>query len=205
MGKSSKDIDDFRQAFRNKRVPILTLDQRWHSMFGNEEKPANIKALESRLNHLLKQQGKTVNEIKDMKKLKKKLMDEIIQNMDVEAAADSKLSAKKMAKSSELIQDINDKLRKDDNDLEKLPHNIKAVNEELMVQSMKICYDKMKYNEAEIERLGGWIKKVREELKEKILTKQDMEIQNTEIYSYMHNLLGSEVMEIFDRQQRNEK
>lgn len=205
MAKSNNDIEEFRKAFRNKRIPILTLDQRWHGLFHNGEKPANIKALESRLNHFLRQQGKMVNEMKDMKKLKKKLMEQIIKNMDVDASEDSRLSAKKLSKSSQLIQDINDKLRKDDNELERIPYQIKEINEELMVQSMKICYEKMKYNEAEIEKLGEWIVKVREELKNRILIKQDMEDQNTEMYSYMHNLLGAEVMEIFDRQQKNDK
>ena len=29
--------------------------------------------------------------------------------------------------------------------------------------------------------------------------KQDMEMRNTQMYKYMHNLLGAEVVEIFDR------
>ena len=38
-----------------------------------------------------------------------------------------------------------------------------------------------------------------EELKNRILAKQDREMRNTELYKYMHNLLGAKVVEIFDK------
>lgn len=39
---------------------------------------------------------------------------------------------------------------------------------------------------------------MRVELKKKVLIKQDKELKNTEIYSYMHDLLGPDMIEIFD-------
>ena len=46
--------------------------------------------------------------------------------------------------------------------------------------------------------LGNWINETRMELKKRILIKQDKETKNTEIYNYMHDLLGPEMMEVFD-------
>lgn len=197
MAKKRNDID-FKKVLKNKRIPILTLDAKWHELFAGYNKPAHIKELEKKLNDLMKSQGQRVNDIKDLKALKKKLMDEIIQNMDVAEGAVGALKAKKQMKSQQLIQDINEKLRQADEALIDLPYQIKAANEELLIESMKICYDRLKYNEAEIERYAEWILKTREELKKNILEKQDMEVENTSIYTYMHDMLGPHVIEELD-------
>ena len=42
------------------------------------------------------------------------------------------------------------------------------------------------------------INAAREELKNRILAKQDKERRSTELYKYMHNLLGAQIVEIFD-------
>ena len=39
---------------------------------------------------------------------------------------------------------------------------------------------------------------MRKELKENVVKKQEMEITNVEIYTYMHDILGPEVIETFD-------
>ena len=42
------------------------------------------------------------------------------------------------------------------------------------------------------------IKKMRIELKKDIIKKQDKEIMNREMYSYMHDIFGAEVINLFD-------
>ena len=46
-----------REALKGKKVPILVLDRRWHTLFPQGEKPAEIIQLEEKLNELLKRQG----------------------------------------------------------------------------------------------------------------------------------------------------
>ncbi|BCN31936.1 hypothetical protein [Anaeromicropila herbilytica] len=198
MAKKKEDID-FREALKSRRIPILTLDTKWHALFDGHEKPSNIKELEKKLNELMKSQGQKVNDIKDLKALKKKLMDEIIQNMDTSTGgALGSLKVKKQIKSQQLIQDINDKLRQADDDLADLPYLIKAVNEELLIESMKICYDRLRMNEEEINKYGEWITRTREELKKNLIIKQEMEADNSALYSYMHNMLGANVIQQMD-------
>ena len=67
-----------REALKGKKVPILVLDRRWHTLFPQGEKPAEIIQLEEKLNELLKRQGYLVNDIKDLKKTKKKFLFRII-------------------------------------------------------------------------------------------------------------------------------
>ena len=68
--------ETFVQALEGKKIPILTLDNKWYRLF-TEEKKQEVSELEQRLNTLLKQQGKLNNEVKDIKRLKKKLMKQL--------------------------------------------------------------------------------------------------------------------------------
>ncbi len=40
--------------------------------------------------------------------------------------------------------------------------------------------------------------KIRIELKKNVVRKQEYEISNQEIYSYMHDIFGAEVVDLFD-------
>ena len=149
----------------------------------------------------MKQQGKEISEIKEMKKLKKKLMDEIVNNMDAANIEGNSLKIRKQEKSQKLIKEINDKIVKYEEELIELPYQIKKANEKLMIESMKICYQRLKNNEEQIAKNSEWVAKVREELKKRILIKQDLEMKNSSIYTYMHDLLGAEAIQIFDNEQ----
>jgi hypothetical protein len=195
-----KDAEiDFREALRDKKLPILTLDDRWYDLLPEYEKTPYIKQLENNLNNLLKSQGKMINDIKEMKKLKSKLMSEIVANMEPDSSAAGRLKAKKLEKSQQLINDINSKMQNADDNLLDMPYQIKQANEELMIESMKICYAKLKRNEKDIDEATKWIQNTREELKKRILDKQDKEIQNSSLYSYMHGILGMSVINILDQ------
>ena len=74
------------------------------------------------------------------------------------------------------------------------------VNYQLMLATMDCCYDTMQENRKEIDRIAQWVSEVRVELKKRLIRKQEMEQQNNAIYSYMHDVFGTEVIEIFDMQ-----
>lgn len=56
----------------------------------------------------------------------------------------------------------------------------------------------MVHNTKEIDTLQKRVLELREELKQHLLSKQDKEMKNTAMYSYMHDLLGPRIMEVFD-------
>ena len=60
MGKTD---EAFRSALSEKKIPILTLDNKWHQLFTQQECTDEIRDMECELNGLLKRQGK-VNEKK---------------------------------------------------------------------------------------------------------------------------------------------
>ena len=188
----AKDIDKMINALAAKKVPVATLDNKWHKLFSKVEKTDAIKEYESKLNELLRKQGRINSEIKEIKRVKKELMDEIVTLMDDNEGSD------KVEKNKKLISDCNDKIDSYNDDLMELPKEIAEVNKQLMINTMDACYDELRENEKGIEELGAWLAKIRIELKKNVVRKQEYEISNQEIYSYMHDIFGAEVVDLFD-------
>lgn len=198
MRKRGKD-KNFNSIIENKKIPILTLDSRWHELFPDENKTSSIALLEQKVNNLLKLQGKLVNDIKDMKNLKKSLIREIVVNMDIKDDIIGRSKEKKLDQNKRFINDLNEKIEKSSDELSEIPYKIREVNEELLTESIKDCYERINANKEDLVEISNWIMNTREELKEKILAKNDMETTNDKIYTYMHDILGAEIIDLFDR------
>lgn len=190
----SKKGESYKQALSGKKIPILTLDNKWHRLFTMMEPDRELKRLEENLNVLLRQQGKMNTETKSIKKIKKKLMDEIVQLMEHE----DKASLKKIDENKRLIEECNDKLDEYQDKLLDLPKEIDQANYALMIRTMEMCYEVLQKNTKEIDEIGEWINRVRIELKKNIVRKQEKEIKNHELYAFMHDIFGADVIEIFD-------
>ena len=186
--------DKYIPALEGKKIPAVTLDHKWHQLFTRVEKTRRISEKEQELNELLRRQGKCNTETKSIKKIKKKLMDEIVNLMEKQDAA----SIKKTEENKRLINECNEKMEQYADELLELPKQIDEVNKELMVETMRICYDNMRLNDHHIKEISKWITEVRVELKKNVVRKQEMEVANQEIYSFMHDIFGSDVIDIFD-------
>lgn len=189
----------YLKELRKVKVPLLTLDSRWHQLFPEHLKTKQLIKLEKELNKLIKQQGQASNDIKDYEKARKVLMNNVLNNMTDGQESDSLLRRKKQEKNQQLLDELKDKIQETEALQRRLPAEIEFANQELLIESMRICYETLISNTRDIEWEEEWIKRAREELKEHILVKQEKEIRNTETYKFMHDLLGAKVMEIFDR------
>ena len=181
---------DFKSALIGKTVPLLILDQKWHRLFAVHGKTDEIKALESELNTLLTEQGKLNNRLKELKKLKGKLLDEIVQSMEEDE--------KKLEDNKRLVDEINEKMEACEEELVDIPYRLREINDELMVCSMDYFYEKLRVNRTEATEIEEWINQVRIDLKKNIIRKQNRDINNREIYAYLHDIFGAEVIDIFD-------
>lgn len=190
---ANKD-DTYKKALTGKKVPVLTLDNKWHRLFTMMEPDKELKRLEENLNSLLKLQGKMNTESKSIKKIKKKLMDEIVQLMERNDSA----AEKKIEENKRLIEECNEKLEEYQDKLLDIPKEIDQANYALMIRTMEMCYEVLKINEKEIDDIGQWITETRIELKKNIIRKQEKEFKNYELYSFMHDIFGADVVEIFD-------
>lgn len=195
MGGKKEKNHGFEAALRGKQIPLLILDQKWHNLFSDTGKPKTIVKLEKKEREYLRRQSRLNQDIKELKSLKEKLMKNIMANMD---EIGQEQESKKLLEDRRLISEINEKLRLAFAELEELPEELNAVNESLMVETMEYCYEKMRTNESEIDVIRKWLEQIREEVKEKAARRQMVEDKNREIYSYMHDIFGANIIEIFD-------
>ena len=189
----------FSEALQGKRIPILTLDNKWYRLL-DEDAKEEVKDIETQLNELLKRTGKLNSEIKEIKVQKKKLMSEIVSMVD--AAGDNPTSAQTKAidKHKKLIEEYNEKLEAYEDEVLDLPKEIDKLNIQLMLITMDCCYGTMQENTEQIQEIEKWVKEVRIELKKKLIKKQEMEQRNHTIYSYMNDIFGSDIIDMFDLQ-----
>ena len=186
-----KEDKDFEKALSGKKIPILVLDQKWHRLFAIHGKTDEIAAAEHELDELLKKQGKYNNDIKDLKKLKTKSMSNIVANMEDDE--DEKLDNDKR-----IIDEINDRVDAIEEALADVQQQIRQVNEHLMILSMDYFSEKIEKNRQESQQIDEWIANIRGELKKNVIKKQNRDINNREIYSYLHDIFGAEVLDLFD-------
>ena len=197
----SKIDEVFEPALIGKKIPILTLDNKWHQLFTQSEYTSEIKQMEQALNDLIKRQGKVIDENKEIKKLKKKLMDEIVVIAD-ELVRDpsSKKLEKRQDECKRLLTECNEKMDANEEEMVELPRQINHLNKKLMLATMDVCYRRLQKSTQELNEIEDWIGNVRRELKKKIIRKQEKEATINKLYSYMHDIFGPEVIELFDMQ-----
>lgn len=186
--------DRYVQAIDGKKIPILTLDQKWHRLFTQTGVSAEIKRKEEKVNELLKKQGGLQTRQKDIKRLKNKLMQEVLSSMEGE----EKPKGRSREENGKLIEECNEKLEEGGAALLEVEKKLEKENRELMVLSMEVCYDLMQENGEQIEQIDEWINQMRIELKKNVVRKQQKELYNQELYTYMHDIFGPDVIEMFD-------
>ncbi len=188
----AKNVEKLSQALEEKKLPVATLDTKWHKLFTKVDKTEAIVKAEKELNEQLRKQGKVNTDIKNLKKIKMDLMDEIVTLMEDESGQS------KVEENKKLINECNEKIDSYTEVLTQMPKDIAAANRKLMIATMDTCYDDLHENEKGIKELGDWLAKIRVELKKNVVRKQELEIANQEIYSYMHDIFGAEAIDLFD-------
>jgi len=182
----------FENALLGRNVPILPLDNKWHRLMIGLEKTKEMQKVEEEIKELLKRQGKINTDTKVLKKTKTRIMDEMVAAMDEADAASKQEEGKKQ------IETINAELEKYSEEMHELPKAINELNYKLMVATMEQCYEQIRENTSSIEEIAAWIDNIRIELKKNVVRKQEKELKNQEIYNYMHDIFGAEVIDIFD-------
>ena len=194
----SRTDDIYKPALSKAKIPLLVLDNNWHKLFTQADETPEIRKLEKRLNELLKEQGKFNTEQKKLKACKRKLMDEIIQLADRYGGDRDEAIEREMDRHRRLVEECNERLKQLQEDAGDNGKEIDETNYQLMLKTMELCYKRLEENRKEIEYYEDWISKMRDELKENIIRKQERETSTFELYTYMHNIFGRDVIDIFD-------
>lgn len=194
-GRKKQEL--FTNALQGKKIPVLTLDNKWYRLL-NEVGREEVKPIEEQLNALLKRQGKINTETKDIRKLKKKLMKDIVAMVDKMEETGDRALEKNIETGKRLLEECNEKLKTYQDELMDVPREIDRLNKQLMVLTMQQCYETMQENTDDIQEISNWVTEIRVELKKRLIRKQEMEQKNHDIYAYMHDIFGADVVDIFD-------
>ena len=196
----AKDDKVYMSALEGKSIPILTLDDKWHQLFTQTEMTPEIESLADELNALVDRDARIRTETKKIKKLKKTLLSEIVPLRDKANKSTGNKAAieKEISERTRLINECNDKLDGHNDELMDLSRQIYDVDYKLMIETMNACYDTLHSNTEYIKGLDEWISKVRVELKKNVIHLQEAEMENYNLYSYMHQIFGPEVIDLFD-------
>ncbi|MCR5670398.1 MAG: hypothetical protein K6G10_05275 [Butyrivibrio sp.] len=195
----ARDNEVYMSALEGKSIPILTLDNKWHQLFTQTETTEEIEELADKLNELVERDGRIRTETKNIKKLKKKLLGEIVPLRDqANKSGNSPAIEKEITERTRLINDCNDRLDSHQDELLDLSREIYDVDYKLMIETMRVCYERLHDNTEDILALDEWIKRVRIELKKNVIRLQETEMENYNLYSYMNQIFGPLVMDIFD-------
>lgn len=198
-GRQQKKTDALLiQLLRKKRLQILTLDEHWHRLFTEEDKTERLKKLEAEVNNLLKKQGQVNTDLKDVKRVKARLMQNIMDNMEGTMGESERTREKRLDKTQKLIREANEKIAQLELQAEEVPGKLEESNRELLEESAALCYERIGRNKKEIDELAEWIEETRTELKRRLVRKQEIEDENSLIYSNLHDMLGPELAEYFD-------
>ena len=195
--KGKQDL--FSEALRGKKIPVLTLDNKWYQLLDQKGKNQTAGQVE-KLNQLLKDLGKVNTEAKNIRAMKKKLMQEIISMVDEAAQKPDSGLDEKIENHKKMVEECSGRLADYEERQLELPRQIDEINFQLMLKTMEYCYDTMQANEEEIRRIADWVAEIRTELKERMIRKQELEQANYTMYSYMHDIFGMDVVDIFDMQ-----
>ncbi len=198
--KNQKRIDreeeEFLNRFRGVEAPILILDERWLRIFPEAYKTPEIKRAEQELREAFKYQARLTSDMENAEHKKKQLMDRIIRFMNVAQINESE--AKKQEKSQEYIKDINEQLSGMEIEYENMPERIRELNEELLVESLRVCYRRMKDNKEQLVMQKQLVQEARDLLQERRERQKELRKENESIFSFMHRVFGSRIIEVFD-------
>ena len=186
-----------KKILRKNDISLLILDERWNKLFANTPKTSVIERSEHKLREIHKEE--LTAEQKEIASLKKKHMDKIMKlTPDVFEKGDE-AAKKEMHQSEREIKRINERSAQIEELLDNMPDRIKEANIELLEKTVSIVYFKIRSSKKRVEELEKLIEESRVKLKEYIDEKETLSQDDTDIYSYFHDLLGGEELERLDK------
>lgn len=192
------------RILKNKNIPILILDERWLEIFPEHQQTPEIRSMVSELTKLLKKQGGLTDNLKGMKRYKTQLMQEIVDNMDADETAIGRLKRKKLDKNQKKIMELKESMSDSEQELAEMPYQIRELNARLLEESTRVCYERLQVNQGRLKELEAEIRELKGQVRHRMLEKQDYEMKNEKMYSYLHTLLGARMMERLDRDAKQE-
>ncbi|MHB8065241.1 MAG: hypothetical protein ACYDG2_21965 [Ruminiclostridium sp.] len=189
---------DIKVLFKND-IPLLIIDERWNGLFNNNIiKTSSIIDDENKIKELLKEQSRLITESKEIIIKKKECLDDIIKQT-TEAFENNNMDAKaRMQDCEKTIVAINKRTIEIEQRLSDIPNDIRRANLELLEKTIKLVYFSIKENQLRVIELDKEIEQAREQIKKLIDEKGLLAQDDTDTYSYFHDILGGTQLQKLD-------
>ncbi|MDQ2085617.1 hypothetical protein RBH29_04105 [Herbivorax sp. ANBcel31] len=200
--KRSKNLKNKfdRKVLKKNNISILILDERWNSLFKNIKKTDKIIRIEKELINLLKEEARLNSEFKEISNQKKKCLNKIIELTPKVFEENNENSRIEMESCEKSIKKINQRFEEIGKEIEIIPDKIKDKNLELLESTVNTVYFKMRKNQKRLKELENLIDQARKSLESYIDEKGELSEDDTDIYTYFHDLIGKEELEKLDKE-----
>lgn len=195
----SRDMELDENILRRNNIPLLFNDLSWIKLFGNSS-DKNIENSKEILMGLLAKQKQVESEINQLQREKTKSMKMILGVSDSVNNDNQSQNVCLLDEYKQNILDINEKLEELTFEMETIPKEIREANFKLLNDTVKYGYDEIKYKQKIVDKSISEIEILRKRLKELIVTKHDYEEWVNQTYTFLHGILGSEIIEKLDQE-----
>lgn len=195
----SRDMELDENILRRNNIPLLFNDLSWIKLFGNSS-DKNIENSKEILMGLLAKQKQVESEINQLQREKTKSMKMILGVSDSVNNDNQSQNVGLLDEYKEKILEINEKLDELTFEMETIPKEIREANFKLLNDTVKYGYDEIKYKQKIVDKSISEIEILRKRLKELIVTKHDYEEWVNQTYTFLHGILGSEIIEKLDQE-----
>ena len=194
-----KKIELDAQVLTRNNILVLTLDERWNSLFSSVERTPAIIRLEDALNQRLKDQARLTAEQKENLSDKRKLLARIMELTEEAFTNENAAARGEIASCETKVRQINARELEITTELGALEASVRKANMDLLESAVALLYPGIHDAQLRIAELGIEIESMRNKLKECISEKETLLATYDEAYHFMHDLLGAEQIEALDR------
>lgn len=195
----AKNINLDESILLKNKIPLLHNDDSWIKLFGDTD-DKNIQNAKEELIELVSKEKEIEIQYRELQKEKLKCMKMIL------GVSDS-INNENKVENIALLDDyknrminINEELEELTFQIETIPKEIRETNLKLLNATVQYGYDELKAKEKIVNQSISEIEILRQRLKELIETKHDYEEWINQTYTFLHGLLGSEVIEKIDKE-----
>ncbi len=194
-----KNINLDESILLKNKIPLLHNDDSWIKLFGD----ANDKNIQNAKEELIE----LVSKEKEIEIRNRELQKEKLKCMKMILGVSDSINNDNKVENIALLDDyknrminINEELEELTFQIETIPKEIREANLRLLNATVQYGYDELKAKEKIVNQSISEIEILRQRLKELIEIKNDYEEWINETYTFLHGLLGSEVIEKIDKE-----
>lgn len=197
MFRKSEVVIEKKDVQFNK-LPLLHKDENWINLFGNT-KDDEIKKYSDEIIELENEEKELLELLKTLDNDKKNCMTMILKVSDSVNTDKKKENIKFLDEYKEVLLNLNDKIDEVLFRIELIPDKIREANFQLLNATIKTGYENLSEKEKELSNAVEELDKVNKRMNELVEVKIRNENWIDGIYTFMHRLLGNDVIDNLDK------